>query len=136
MNRLTGWPVLALAILAIAAALLMGWRRPPSSIADRTMQIAAVLRCPVCHAQSVADSQAPAAVQMRTDIEHQLTLGRSAQQIERSFVAQYGSDVLMTPPEHGFGLVVWIGPLIALAVGAWFASRGFARRQPGTALGP
>jgi cytochrome c-type biogenesis protein CcmH len=133
MKRAPGWPIVAAALVATAVAIVIGWRQSPPSIADRTMQIASVLRCPVCHAQSVADSQAPAAVQMRTEIERQLTLGRSADEIESSFVDQYGSGVLMSPPVHGAGSLVWVAPLIALALGVAIAMR-FARRRSSEAI--
>jgi cytochrome c-type biogenesis protein CcmH len=86
-------------------------------IDDQVRQIAKQLRCPICESVSVADSPADLAVQMRALIRKKLEAGESEQQIVDYFVATYGDSVLLEPPRRGLGWVVWLGPVLALALG-------------------
>jgi cytochrome c-type biogenesis protein CcmH len=81
----------------------------------RTLDIAKELRCAVCQNQSVSESNAPLAQDMRKIIREQLEAGKSHDQIVAYFVERYGDYVLMKPPYTGIGLYVWIGPLLLLA---------------------
>ncbi|MFL6624518.1 MAG: cytochrome c-type biogenesis protein CcmH [Sulfurifustaceae bacterium] len=84
---------------------------------DRQVQtIAKDLRCTVCQNQSIAESEADLARDMRQIIREQLVAGKSRQEIVDYFVARYGDYVLMKPPARGPGLFIWIGPLAVLVV--------------------
>ncbi len=87
-------------------------------ISDRAYAIASQLRCPVCTAESVADSNAEIAGEMRQMIQQQLDAGKSPKQIIRYFRQRYGDWILLDPPKSGVHLVVWLLPLLALLGGA------------------
>ncbi|MEJ2288099.1 MAG: cytochrome c-type biogenesis protein CcmH [Deinococcales bacterium] len=87
-------------------------------ISDRAYAIARQLRCPVCTAESVADSNAEIAGEMRRLIQQQLDAGKSQRQIIHYFRQRYGDWILLDPPKSGVHLVVWLLPLLALLGGA------------------
>jgi cytochrome c-type biogenesis protein CcmH len=106
---------------AAVAVVLILWHSAGSAFADavddRTRQIAKRLQCPVCEGVSVADSTSELASEMRTVIRRKLEQGESETQILEYFVARYGDGILVEPPRRGFSLIVWLGPMLALAVG-------------------
>lgn len=80
------------------------------------LEIAEDLRCAVCQNQPVSESNADLARDMRAVIREQLAAGRSREEIIDYFVARYGEYVLLKPPYAGPGLLVWVGPLVLVAV--------------------
>ena len=99
--------VLLLPTVARADALDEGVRR-----------VALQLQCPVCEGENVADSQSGLAGDMRAVIRTKLAAGEPDQQILDEFVASYGDGILTEPPKRGISLGVWIGPGLALILGA------------------
>lgn len=81
-----------------------------------TLAIASTLRCTVCQNQSVAESHADLARDMRQIIREQLAAGKSRKEIVDYFVARYGDYVLLKPPYEGPGVMVWLGPLVLVVV--------------------
>ena len=112
MSRLLGLLLLVL-IAAPAAA------QPPATNVDdaRLYEVASQLRCVVCQNLSVADSPSEMAQQMRTIVRERLASGESPQQVIQYFVDKYGEWILLEPRRHGFTLVVWLAPVVAVAVG-------------------
>ena len=94
----------------------------------RTMALAEELRCLVCQNQSLADSHAPLALDLRQQIHQQLAQGRSEQQVVEFMVQRYGDFVLYEPPLNAGTALLWFGPLLLLAAGL-AALRGFWRRK-------
>jgi cytochrome c-type biogenesis protein CcmH len=89
----------------------------------QVLDIAGDLRCAVCQNQPISESNAPLAQDMRQIIREQLQAGKSRDEIMQYFVDRYGNYVLMKPPVHGTGTLLWIFPLligIVLAVSAFF----------------
>jgi cytochrome c-type biogenesis protein CcmH len=89
--------------------------------------------CPVCEGQTVADSNSGLAHDMRAVIREKLQAGESEQQILDDFVRSYGDSIRAEPPKHGLGLVVWVGPLLAIGVGAailGLLTKQWARKRP------
>ncbi|HKQ31524.1 MAG TPA: cytochrome c-type biogenesis protein [Burkholderiales bacterium] len=89
----------------------------------RVLDISKDLRCAVCQNQPISESNAPLARDMREIIREQLQAGKSRDEIMQYFVERYGNYVLMKPPVHGPGTVLWIFPLVIgaiLAVSAFF----------------
>ena len=74
------------------------------------------LVCPVCET-TLDQSDSPVAQRMKAFIRKRIAAGDSAEQIKAKLVAQFGPDVLASPPKSGFGLLAWLVPLVA-AVGA------------------
>lgn len=103
---------------------------PPLSPADqqRADKLAHGLRCLVCQNQTLADSNAPLAHDMRNLIHAQLADGRSDAQIMRFFEDRYGDFVRYDPPFKPVTWVLWLGPFALLALGFWVLLRTLKRR--------
>jgi len=95
-----------------------------STLDARTMALAGELRCLVCQNQSLADSHAPLALDLRDQIHRQLAQGRSEKQVVDFMVQRYGDFVLYEPPLNASTALLWFGPLLLLA-GGFLALRGF-----------
>jgi len=80
-------------------------------------EIGSGLRCVVCQNLSVADSPSEMANQMRGVIRERLAAGDTPEQVVRYFVDKYGEWILLSPAPHGFNLVVWLAPALAVLVG-------------------
>lgn len=128
--RAAGAWLLALLVLNVLGPALV--RAEP--IDDEVRRIARQLRCPICESVSVADSPSDLAAQMRAVIRKKLEAGESEQAIIDYFVQAYGDSVLLEPPRRGLGWAIWLGPLIALAVGAlllaWLLRTWLRRAEP------
>jgi len=85
---------------------------------QRVAAIAAELRCLVCQNQSIAESNADLAVDLRRQIREQLKEGRSERDVLDFMVQRYGDFVLYRPPLKGTTLLLWIGPFVLLLAGA------------------
>ena len=92
-------------------------------------EIAAELRCLVCQNQTIVDSNAPLAVDLRDQIREQLKQGRSAGEIKNYMVARYGDFVLYRPPLKATTLLLWVGPLLLLLAGLIVMFRKIAQRR-------
>lgn len=77
------------------------------------------LRCVVCEGQSLAESDAVFAQQMRREIREQLQKGDSPQAIKDYFVARYGAQILQSPPLAANTYLLWAMPVLFLLIGAW-----------------
>ena len=76
------------------------------------------LRCVVCQGQSIDESNAPLAADMRRLIREQIQDGKSDDEIKGFLVARYGTFVLMNPPVSGNTYVLWFGPVFLVLLGA------------------
>jgi len=94
----------------------------------RVLEVSAELRCLVCQNQTLADSSAPLAVDLRNQIREQLRRGASERDVVDFLVARYGDFVRYRPPFKGATLLLWLGPFLLLALGAWLLTRR-VRRQ-------
>jgi cytochrome c-type biogenesis protein CcmH len=83
----------------------------------RLKHLAEELRCLVCQNQTIADSNASLAVDLRNQIRGQIAEGRSDTQIRDYMVERYGDFVLYRPPLKAATLALWLGPLVLLAGG-------------------
>src|SRR4051812_8334454 len=95
----------------------------------RVTHLAHELRCLVCQNQTIADSNAPLAVDLRNQIREQISAGRSEQEIVDFMVQRYGDFVLYRPPLKATTIVLWAGPFLFLALGVYFLLRFIRRRQ-------
>ena len=85
---------------------------------QRAMKLAAELRCLVCQNQSLADSNADLAVDLKNQVRSQIREGRSDAQIREYMVARYGDFVLYSPPWKPTTALLWAGPFMLLIAGA------------------
>jgi cytochrome c-type biogenesis protein CcmH len=111
--------LLLLALLCLLATLALAGAPAARADAldDQVRAIGKELRCPVCAGETVADSNAAIAVQMRGVIRQKLEAGETPDQIKAYLVARYGPEILLTPQASGFTLGVWIMPIAALLIG-------------------
>lgn len=105
--------VVAVALLSIAA---FGSRSAPTA-QDRVNAISETVKCPVCAGESVLESNAPASVEIRRQIAEQVQQGQTNEQIRSYYAAKYGEAILLTPSASGVNALVWILPVVALAIG-------------------
>ena len=115
--------LLLLALLAGSAA------AQDPALDKRVAGLAHELRCLVCQNQTLADSNAPLAVDLRNQIREQLKSGASERDVIDFMVARYGDFVLYRPPLKASTLALWIGPFVLLALGAFLLVRRLVRRR-------
>ncbi len=120
--------LLALALAATAVQAI----QPDEVLSDaglegRARAISAELRCLVCQNQSIDDSDAPLARDLRIVVRDRLKAGDTDAAIRDFVVSRYGDFVLLRPPFAARTLILWIGPMVILAAGA--AGLVFARRR-------
>ena len=80
----------------------------------RAMRLAEELRCLVCQNQTIADSHAPLAEDLKAQIREQLKAGRTDDQIRGFMVERYGDFVLYKPPFKATTAFLWAGPFVIL----------------------
>ena len=109
-------PLLALR-LALVACLALGAAFAQDIVLDpRVFEIGNELRCPTCVAESVGESSAAIAREMRQIIQEQLDEGRTRAEILAFFQDRYGDWILLSPPRRGVLLLVWLLPIAAVVV--------------------
>ena len=106
-------------LAGLSLAIVVSAQEDPE-LEARTMAIANELRCVVCQNQSVADSNAELAGDLRQQIREQLQAGRSPDEIRRYMTDRYGDFVLYRPPVNERTALLWIGPALLLGAGLAF----------------
>jgi cytochrome c-type biogenesis protein CcmH len=84
----------------------------------RFQQLTAQLRCPMCQNETLADSNAPIARDLRNQIFQLMQQGKSDEEIKQYLVARYSDYVLYDPPLKPGTMLLWFGPLVILLGGA------------------
>ncbi|MEO8926600.1 MAG: cytochrome c-type biogenesis protein, partial [Caulobacteraceae bacterium] len=128
-----------MAALAFGAVLLTGQARavlPDEQLADpkleaRARTIGGELRCVVCQNQTIDDSDAALARDLRIILRERLTAGDSDRQTIAFIVQRYGTFVLLKPPFDGQTVILWLGPLLVLAGGGAAVALYLRRRMAG-----
>ena len=87
------------------------------------------LRCVVCQGQSIAQSDADMAGQMRAMVRQRIAAGEKPGAIRRWMIERYGDYVSYDPPWSTLTAPLWLAPLVLLAFGAWIARTSFKRRR-------
>lgn len=110
---------------------------PDPSLERRVVRLAEELRCLVCQNQTIADSHADLAVDLKNQIREKLKAGMSEEEIKSYMVERYGDFVLYRPPVKNTTWVLWFGPFILLLVGiaVLFAKLRSRSRQMASAAG-
>jgi cytochrome c-type biogenesis protein CcmH len=129
--------VLALLLLLAAPALAQS-NLPPADLAytqlpdpaqeARAKALMDTLRCLVCQGQSIADSDAEMAGDMRALVRQRIRAGESPAQVRKWLIERYGDYVTYDPPLSWITAPLWIAPVLLLIVGVLVARRTFARR--------
>ncbi len=112
--------LLLAATFALAGQAFAGQAAPAASdpaLEARMLHITAELRCLVCQNQTIADSHADLAVDLRQQVRELLQKGQTDQQIMEYMTARYGDFVLYRPPVKNTTLLLWYGPAVAAVLG-------------------
>ncbi len=126
----TWWPWIPL-FLVVVLTLAIGalGSTGPATNADRVVEIAKVVKCPICNGETVAESNADIARAVRLDIAERVDQGQTDEQIQTFLVQRYGDRILLTPTSSGVTGFVWITPVVVLLLS--LAALGFAFRRWG-----
>ncbi|TMG74770.1 MAG: cytochrome c-type biogenesis protein CcmH [Betaproteobacteria bacterium] len=100
------------------------------ALEQKVMALAAELRCLVCQNQTIADSTAPLAEDLRNQVREKMRQGASDSEIIDFMVARYGDFVLYRPPVKATTLLLWFGPLLLVVAGLLVLLRRLRRRPP------
>ena len=95
----------------------------------QVQRVAQELRCLVCQNQTIADSNAELAQDLRREVRRMLAAGASEQEVREFMVARYGDFVLYRPPVKATTVALWAGPFVLLFVALWGAHRILRARR-------
>lgn len=110
-----------LIILCVSGSAWAGEARPLTDdpVAEaRLKHLAVELRCLVCQNQTLADSSAPLAEDLRREVREMIAKNMSDPEIIEFLVSRYGDFVLYRPPLKATTTVLWVGPFVLMAIGA------------------
>ena len=125
MRRWGSWAVL---VVVVVAALVVGTTDTGAqSEEERIEAIASSVRCPTCRGQSVADSDAIAAENVRREIARRVGEGETDDEIRNALAARFGEGIILTPARGGLTGLVWVLPVAGAVVA--FAGLVFAFRR-------
>ena len=129
--------LILLAVLVHAA--WAGEAKPAAAdpaLEERVTAVATELRCLVCQNQTLADSNAPLAVDLRNQIRERMRAGASERDIVDFMVARYGDFVLYRPPFKATTVLLWAGPILLMIAGfaVLFLRLSRRRAEPGREL--
>jgi cytochrome c-type biogenesis protein CcmH len=109
-----------LAVAAALGAVVAGAQTPvqsDSALEAHTTALAKQLRCPVCQGESIQDSPAELAKQIRDVVRDQLRAGKTPDEVKAYFVSKYGESILLEPKATGFNLLVYALPWLVVLGG-------------------
>lgn len=112
--------LLCLVFLAFSGRLLAQEAKPLAEdpeLEKRVMNLSKELRCLVCQNETLADSRADLAVDLRNEIREQMKAGQSDKEIIAFLTARYGDFVLYRPPVRPTTYLLWFGPFLLLVIG-------------------
>ena len=125
--------------MSIALALMLAASAPAAryadvQLADPAKEAAAralmgELRCLVCQGQSIADSDADMAGDMRSLVRERIAAGERPEQVRNWLVSRYGDYVTYDPPLSVSTAPLWLAPIVLLAIGGWIAASSLRRRR-------
>lgn len=123
--------VLLLAAIGAYAAEGGGAATQPAdpALEAQVQRVAAQLRCLVCQNQTIADSNAELAQDLRREVRAMLARGESEEDVRDFMVARYGDFILYRPPLKATTLLLWVGPFVLLAAGIWGLRRIAVERR-------
>jgi cytochrome c-type biogenesis protein CcmH len=87
-----------------------------SALESRTAAVASTLRCPVCQGESIQESPAQLAQDMKAIVRDQLRAGKTPDEIRAYFVSRYGEWILLEPAMRGLNVLLYVFP-VALVIG-------------------
>ena len=131
--------LLAACCIALAAGAAHSGEAKPlaadPALEARVMRLSEELRCLVCQNQTLADSQAPLAIDLRNHVREMLASGKTEREAADYLVARYGDFVLYRPPFKATTALLWGGPILIVGFALWLAAR-YVRAPKGAAPAP
>ena len=121
--------LLWLVVAAPVAAVLPAEQLPDPQQEARARAISRGLRCVQCQNQSIDDSEAPIAHDLRVVVRERIAAGATDVQARDYIVQRYGSYVLLKPPVEAGTLLLWLGPAAFVAIGGIAAALTVTRRR-------
>ena len=121
----------ALAQTALPAARYANTQLPDPAQEARAKALMETLRCLVCQGQSIADSDADMAADMRSLVRERIAAGEKPQAIREWLIARYGDYVTYDPPMTPLTAPLWLAPVVLIVLGALVARASFRRRRRG-----
>lgn len=129
MKRLRALFVTLAAIACMAAASEPNERLPDPAQEARARVLFREVRCLVCQNESIDDSQADLASDLRRIVRQEIAKGRSDREVRAFLVARYGEFVLLKPPFSPGNVALWLAPLGILAIGGGLMATLLRRRR-------
>ena len=114
MKRLVFSVLLMASVVSAAVAVPVAGTFSNPAMETRARALQRQLRCLVCQGESIDESQAPLAAELRHLVREQMAEGRSDSQIRQFLVARYGDFILMRPPLQPDTYVLWLAPFVVL----------------------
>lgn len=141
MRSALGALLLSVAALAHAQPAPAGAQQAVDVAADPALEarvnaLTAELRCLVCQNQSLADSHAPLAIDLKNQVREQLKAGRSEREVIDYMTQRYGDFVLYRPPFKATTLLLWAGPALLLLIGGGLYWRTLRQGQAAPPAAP
>ncbi len=129
MRRRHAWLFLFAALGTSATAIEAPTNADEPAVERRLHALTADLRCVVCQNESLAESRAPLAKDLREEVRGLIRQGRTDEEVVGYLTARYGDFVLYRPPFKPVTYLLWLGPALFLGIGgaAWFLA--LRRRQ-------
>lgn len=134
LSSLLAFLALLASVPAVADSLM-----PPAEYADTQLPdpqqereakaLMETLRCVVCQGQSIADSEAEMAGDMRALVRQRIQAGEQPEQIRAWLISRYGSWVSYSPPLEPATWLLWAAPFLLLLAGVWISRKRFRRRK-------
>lgn len=128
--------VLSLGLAGPAVAVQPDEVLPNAALEQRARQISGGLRCLVCQNQSIDDSDAPLARDLRVLVRERLVAGDSDTAVRDFVVARYGDFVLLSPPVNWRTILLWAAPFLILATSLAYIGRRTRRMREPVAAPP
>ncbi len=123
-------PIFLMALTLNSAAIGVDKKRLKDPVLEaRAQQIMTQLRCLVCQNQSIVESDAGLAVDLRAIVREQVLAGQTDSQIIDFMTSRYGDWVLLKPPFKAATALLWLGPIFLLLIGGFFVFR-YVRQKP------
>jgi len=128
MRHLALAALCALGFASIAVAIDQERAFDDQALQDRYERLGRELRCLVCQNQTIADSNAGLAVDLRRELREQIASGRSDEEIKQFMTDRYGDFVLYNPPVKPTTWLLWAAPALLLALALGSAAAVIRRR--------
>jgi cytochrome c-type biogenesis protein CcmH len=136
MKRLIFSLLLAASLGSAALAAPMAGTFSSQAMETRARALQRQLRCLVCQGESIDESQAPLAAELRHLVREQMADGRSDGQIKQFLVARYGDFILMEPPLQPDTYFLWLAPFVVLLGAGGVAYWVIRRSKPADSASP